>query len=197
MINLNSIYAKIANVEVALDALTGIGADTDALIVSVAAIKTELDTLVATIGATGSEYPNTDLVAKIDTIEEHIHSTALVYPVLAAPVTLTTAAQAWTFGSYIEIVPINTITSTFDLHFAMVGNISNNGDYVLSIAKGAISSEVLIAQTAFTRTTNQDRGSYFPVITSIQAANTRIVGRLASSVAGATTATVKLMYHIY
>lgn len=204
MINNNSIYSKIANVETAVDALTNIGTDTDALIIAVAAVKIELDalvttvdTLVTTVGTTGSVHPNTDIIARLDTINDHLHSMALVYPALAAAVTLTASATPWTFGNYAEIVPINTITSYFDIHYSIVGNISNDGDYLVSIAKGGVGAEILIAQFGFTRTTNQVRAGYLPVHTPIQVANTRISARIASSVSSATTAAIKLMYHTY
>lgn len=160
-------------------------------------IYTKISNVARVLGVSGGEYPSTDLVARVETLSDHAHSKALVYPGLADPVTVTAAAGLWTFGSYAEIVPVSTITDYFDFHYVIVGNISDNGDYVFDIASGLAGAEVLIGQIAFIRTTNQVRVGYTPIQTAIQTANTRISGRLASNVGGAATAAIKLMYHTY
>ena len=53
----------------------------------------------------------------LETLQDHIHSASKVYPTLAAAVTATGHDTAWTLGEFVEVVPVNTITSPFDIHF--------------------------------------------------------------------------------
>ena len=129
----------------------------------------------------------------------HVHSPANVYPVLASPVEITASENAWTdYGAYAEVIPVNTITSPFDIHWVFVSEISAAGDYVLEIAGGAALSEEVIGRVAFTRGASAlNQTLHVPVQIPPQAANTRISARLSSSNAVDNTAKIKFYYHIY
>jgi hypothetical protein len=62
-----------------------------------------------------------DTLTYIDNlIYQHIHNPAKVYPTLVDPIELTTSASAWTWGTIVEIVPVDTITKDFDVHYINV-----------------------------------------------------------------------------
>lgn len=128
----------------------------------------------------------------------HVHSPAKCYPVLAAPVTITASANAWTdYGSWVEIVPASTITEAFDIHWVHSSEISAQGNYVLQLAKGGSGSEEVIATIAFSRDSNQVQTASQPVQIAPQLANTRISARVSSDNAVADTVDVKIYYHEY
>lgn len=135
---------------------------------------------------------------KLDVMEEHFHGQALVYPVLANPVTLTKAAGAWAaYPTPTEVIPANTVTEDFDIHFVTVSAISANGAYMLAIYEGAGGSETLIAEMDFYRNAVQSQEGASPVITRILAKNTRISMAISSGNAAQDTAQVKARYHVY
>ena len=128
----------------------------------------------------------------------HVHSPAKCYPVLADPVTVTASENVWTdYGSWVEIIPVNTITDPFDIHWVHTGEISATGNYVLELASGTAESEVVIGQIAFSRDSNQVQTSSQPIQIAPQPANTRISARLSSGNAAANTADIKVYYHEY
>jgi len=132
-------------------------------------------------------------------IDEHLHSSAKVYPELANPVTLTKAAGAWADypASKTEIVPINTIASPFDIHFILVDTISANGNYTVKLYSGAIGAEVEIAVVSVVKTASASQEGAIPIQCPVQAANTRISGAISSSNAAANTLNLKIHYHTY
>ena len=46
---------------------------------------------------------------KVEILEEHMHGIPCAYPTGTAGVTVAGAAGAWTLGSFVEIIPVNTI----------------------------------------------------------------------------------------
>lgn len=128
----------------------------------------------------------------------HIHSPAQLYPVLADPITVTASTNAWTdYGSWVEIIPANTITSAFDIHWVDIFDISANWNYVLQLGKWAIGSEEVIGTIWFWRNAVQSQEWQSPIQVSPVPANTRIVARLSSSNSAADTCDVKVYYHTY
>lgn len=135
---------------------------------------------------------------KLDVIEKHIHGSAMVYPQLAAPITLTKAAGAWAaYPTPTEIIPANTIISDFDIHWISIANISATGNYMLRLYTGAAGSEVFLCELDFYRTAvNAVIGSQ-PGLSPIIKKNTRISAAISSGNAAADTADIKLRYHTY
>ena len=128
----------------------------------------------------------------------HIHSPAQLYPVLDDPITVTASANAWTdYGSWVEIIPANTITNTFDIHWVDIYDISANGNYVLQLWAWASGSEVVIWTVWFGRNAVQSQEWNVPIQIPPQPANNRIAARLSSSNANDDTCDVKLYYHEY
>lgn len=139
------------------------------------------------------------IYAHLNTSYKHVHNSAYCYPERAASVTLTKAGGVWADypASKTEIIPANTITSDFDLHWAMIRDISANGEYTLRLYKGAAGAEVFICAIAFFRNTVMSQEGNLPVQVPQIPANTRISGAISSSNNAADTCGIKLYYHTY
>lgn len=81
---------------------------------------------------------------------DHFHSASLVYPTLAAGVTINGGAGAWELGAFTEVIPVNTITLDFDIHWINFANASAADTYELNLYYGA--SDTLIATRRITIT---------------------------------------------
>ena len=127
----------------------------------------------------------------------HIHSSAKVYPSLADAIVLTTDASGWTYGTKVEIIPSSTITVNFDIHWAIIGEISAVDEYELSIYKGTAGNEEVISTIAFNRSTAFAQEGNLPIQIPPQLANQRISAALACKSANARTCSIKLYYHEY
>lgn len=126
-------------------------------------------------------------------LDDHAHKESLVYPTLADGVIVTGAAGAWTLGAFAEIVPINTITDDFDIHFISVEDLSANDIYEIHIFEAT----TLIGVTRVVKTANQDSTTQVPIQTPIVRANSQIQAKIASASGGSDTATISIFYHEY
>ncbi len=140
-----------------------------------------------------------DVTTDLERISDHIHSAAAIYPVLATGVTLTKGAGAWAAypEAKTEIVPVDTITSPFDIHWIDVNTISANGQYTITLYSGLAGAEVKIAEVAISRTAVFSQEGAVPVITPIVSANSRISAAISSSNVAADTLIAKVGYHTY
>ena len=153
--------------------------------------------IVGVLGTNQDDHNDQTVYGKVHTLEEHAHKEQMVYPMLANPITLTKAAGAWAaFPAPTEIVPVNTITDDFDIHFVTISNISANGSYDLELYMGAALAEVFIGAVTFVRTANKDQAA-LKEQTVIVPANSRISAALSSSNAAQDTADIKIEYHKY
>lgn len=127
---------------------------------------------------------------------EHGHSAAKVYPTLAAGVTVTGAAGAWTLGAYAEIVPVNTITTQFDIHWIVIEDASTDDTYELVLY--AATTEIGRVRFAVTLTAG-GRVILPPIFfqCAVVAANSQIQAKLASLGGGGETVTISIHYHTY
>lgn len=129
---------------------------------------------------------------KVEILSEHAHSASCIYPTLAAGVTATTAAGAWTLGNFVEVVPVNTITEDFDIHHINIEAVSADDCYEI----------VLYAETTEigrVRGYVKDQASHpnWKFQDKLIAANSQIQAKVASSLGGAATMTISLHYHTY
>jgi len=127
----------------------------------------------------------------------HVHSQARVYPSLADAVSVTSVATAWTLGNFFEIIPANTITKAFDIHWIIVTNMASNDEYEMVLYKGAINNTTEIGRVCFFRSSNFVQEGNLPIQVPIIPPNSRISARLANKSASARTVDVKLYYHDY
>jgi hypothetical protein len=149
------------------------------------------------IGNKSDTHSGTSLAATSNLLRDHTHKPVKVYPTLADGVTVTGAAGAWGLGNFAVIVPDNTITSPFDIHFINVAAFNANDTFELVLYSGADASEVEIGRVRFTRITNVGAAPHIPFQTPINAANSQIKAKLASQAGTSNTATISIMYHTY
>ena len=135
----------------------------------------------------------------LEILDDHAHEGTQLYPEISDPVTITAINTA-----YNALTSISEIMSAgdapldmFDIHWAVVSNISANGDYILRLFEGASGSEVEIATVGIVRNAVQSQEGSIPVQTKRIAAGTRISGALSSGNAAGDTIDLKLMFHKY
>lgn len=133
----------------------------------------------------------------------------LSYPAAAAGISrASSGSTAWSFSAYTEVVPVNTITSTFYIaalvfHPPAATATATTNEYVIEIATGATSSEVTILQLPYTVRNVTAAGYIPPGYIELPepkqvAANTRLSVRFAYSVAttSVTITGIKIMYQM-
>jgi len=86
----------------------------------------------------------------IRTVRDQVHSGNYnIYPKLASPVSLNSGGVAYAMGAYTEIIPANTITTSFWIIGAVVFDASSGVEYVIDIATGLVGSETDIGTLCF------------------------------------------------
>ena len=135
-------------------------------------------------------------------VKEHIHSQSKCLPTLAAAITVTAGAGAWTLGGFsADIAAAGAITSGFDIHSITIENSNTNGTYELVIYYGA--TDIECARVRWTRGGVQTRSDRLGVISSgpdhsIIPANSRVRAKVAhSGGAGTETLDISIEYHEY
>jgi len=103
------------------------------------------------------------ILAFLQTGYFHIHGASFSYPKYVLPILLTSNAAAWnTTGTIVEVIPANTITKAFDLHWISIADISAALYGIIDIYSGGSGSEVLIGSVDVNRTANFSREGYAP-----------------------------------
>ena len=115
------------------------------------------------------------------------------YPQNDPAVALTTAAVAWTFGAYAEVVPANTFPQVFWINGLYVYPDDVPVEYIIQIAYGAAASETIVATIPFKMDTGDESNTMFFPQPIKMAANTRISMRATSNVANADVCNVRAM----
>jgi len=131
----------------------------------------------------------------VTVLEEHVHTSSECYPTLASGVTVTGAAGAWTNGAYVEIIPANTVTSDFDIHFVSIEDMSANDVYELELAYGA--GDTHAGCIRLVKSVGNEATQQIPVQTPIIPKNSRVRARVATAGGGSDTVDIALLYHIY
>jgi len=150
------------------------------------------------IGNKTDDELGNSLFSKLYILERHIHSPAKVYPTLAGATVINKVnSSAWGLDALpTEIIPVNTITVPFDIHFMNLESTSANDQYELLLFKGLAGAEIEIARVSFERST-QSVDSSCPCQTELLPANTRISAKLTSLATSARNVSLKLYYHEY
>ncbi len=172
----------------------------------IGALANKVNSVLATILGTKTSIvqvpyvPHQDtMMAFIRTGYYHVHGASFIYPDKAAPITLTSGAGAWDeTGTIVEILPANTITKDFDLHWASLSAISAELDGIIDIFKDVAGSWVKIGPlTDVVRTTNFSREGDSMVQVPQIPANTRLGARFSDSTTSARTVRLKIKGHVY
>lgn len=134
----------------------------------------------------------------------------LSYPAAAAGISrASSGGAAWSFSAYTEVVPVNTITSTYYIAgltwcwHTPVAAADTTYQWIIELATGAAASEVLIIQVPASIRSDTSVGYVpsnmviFPEPKEV-AANTRISVRVAYSLATTsnTLTGIKILYQI-
>ena len=130
--------------------------------------------------------------ASLKEIEDRFTRPTQVYPTLAAGVTATGAAGAWTLGAKVEIVPASTITNAFHITGLGIEALSVVDSYQLEVYYGA--GDTLAGTARFSRTATQDSPQYIPFTTLEIPANSRVRCAIASASGGSDTAKISIAY---
>jgi len=126
--------------------------------------------------------------------DNHNHNSANCYPTLANGVLITGGVAAWTLGNAIAVIPINTITELFDIHYIEVEVASANDIYEIVLYSDAGTTEIGRVRTS--KQSNQTGATSVPFQCPLQVANTGIWAKLASH-DGGHNLTISLFYHVY
>ena len=150
------------------------------------------------VGETTDLFPlNETVLGHQNALYKHIHNPALCYPTLSDGVTVASDdTTAWELGVLTEIIPEDTITEAYDIHYINFENASNVGTYELHLFKVVEGTETLIAKIRTSRDSNQSGTSNVPVQVPIIEANAGLSARLASNVADRNV-TLSVYYHTY
>lgn len=132
---------------------------------------------------------------KIDVLEEHIHATGRVYPTLADGVVVTGAGGAWVLGDFVEIIPVNTITTDFDIHFINIEGASAAGTYEIFLYAETIF--IGHRRVSFVDIANSQTLPSISIQTRIIVKNSQIQAKIANAAGGGETITISLAYHPY
>jgi hypothetical protein len=102
------------------------------------------------IGNKTDDELGNSLFSKIYILERHMHSSAKVYPTLAAATVINKVnSSAWGLDALpTQIIPANTVTVPFDIHFMNLESISANDQYELLLFKGFAGAEIEIGRAS-------------------------------------------------
>ena len=129
-------------------------------------------------------------------LDDHVHHAAKTYPTLAAGVTVTGGAGAWGLSAgFQEIVPVDTITEPFDIHFIVVEGASVADVYEIVLYAAEV--EIGRVRVAFIDIANSQSLPSVPFQCDIMPANTQIQAKCASAGGGGDTIDVSIHYHEY
>ncbi len=148
------------------------------------------------IGENGDNHDGASLFGRLRELIEHVHTTQKVYPTLADGVILTTAAGDWALGTITEIIPVNAITTEFDIHEILVEDV-NTQDKTYEIILYYGNSDTECARIRFAATSNKGGVPAQFVMTPIIPANSKMRAQLAIEGGGSKTAKISLRYHEY
>ena len=142
---------------------------------------------------------NDSILAFLKTAYYHTHGASFLYPKYADSVTLTAGTGVWnTGGAITEIIPANTITKPFDLHYAIISLISALCHADIDIYAGSAGSEVQISGgiRVFRDSNFVFEGSHTILVSQIPA-NTRISAKISDSTTGSITLRIAFEGHVY
>jgi hypothetical protein len=132
---------------------------------------------------------------------KHIHNPSYVWPDDCTLVSAVSSATADTFGDFVELIGEGDIDRAFDIHWANIENITENGVYIVELHEVSNAdlqvSEKYLGLFSVSRRDNFTRSftkyTQIPVVSS----NKRIGARVKKSGAGAGTVVFNVEFHDY
>lgn len=152
------------------------------------------DEMHKTIGCCDEhDHDNSNIWGKVCRIMRSITNTSQCYPSLSNGILLTADSSSWTPSDYIEVIPVNTITSDYRLNDVIIEATSNGGCYQLDFYKGTIGNEVHIGSVRISGIA-EIKGN-IDIRTKCIEANSRVTCKVSHSI-GSETITISLGYHL-
>ena len=144
-------------------------------------------------------FAQNTIMAHLNTAYYHVHGANFIYPDKAVPVLLTSDAAAWGIAATpTTIIPANTITKNFDLHWASVSEISATLYGIIDVYGDDGEGWFKIGPLCdVVRTTNFSRENPQPVQVPQQPANRAIGVIFSDNTTSARTVRLKLYGHVY
>lgn len=143
-------------------------------------------------------HSGNSVISLLKTLIEHIHKPSIVYPNRASGINVIDGGAGWTPGVITQIIPANTISKDYDIHFVMIEDTTAVDSYQIDFYYG--NSNIFAGSCVFVRSAQQDSNVLVPVQGTGDgvpiSANSRLSGILTSN-GGGRTASVKLFYHVY
>jgi len=191
--DLTAVSGQISTVDGIVDAIK---LSTDALPTD-PADQSDID---AKLGAVTDFAAHQTLLGYQNSLYQHVHSKAIVYPTLAAGKVVTGGADAWALGAVTEIIAAATepfASNAFDIHFINFEAASANDTYELVLYSGADEALVEIGRVRTKKYSATDSVVSVPIQIPSQTAGTRITAKVASASGGEDTVTISVYAHLY
>lgn len=145
----------------------------------------------------GNKYDDeggNSVVSMLYNLMRHNHSPSKVYPTGTSGVSVAENAAAWTLGNAAEIIPANTVTRKFDIHYIIIEGASDNDTYELVLYGNG--SEIGRVRFRVVDIANARILPMFPIQTAQMDANTMVTAKVMGA-AGGENVTISVFYHEY
>jgi len=129
----------------------------------------------------------------LNLLKNHIHNAAKVYPTLADGERVIGGAGLWELGSFKEIVPANSITDLFMIHYINIEGASTDDVYEIVIYAATV--EIGRVRITFIDIANSQTLPSVPFMDVVIPANTQIQAKCATKGGGSETVDISLAYH--
>jgi hypothetical protein len=151
------------------------------------------------IGSKADNVLGNSIVSMLLSVQKYFHNVSRVYPNLANSLSITKVNNsAWGLDAdTTTLIPANTITGIFGIHFINFTVFNNNDEFQLNLYQGDVGSEILIAEVTFDKSADQTTEPNVSCGTLPIPANSRISGKLSSKAASSRTIGFKFGYHLY
>lgn len=145
------------------------------------------------------DFGTNSILDHLNTGYYHIHGANFIYPDKASPVLLTSDAASWGIAATpTEIIPADTITKAFDLHWTSIADISATLYGMIDVYGDDGEGWVKIGPLCdVIRTSNFSREGFAPAQVPQQPANRRIGAIFSDSTTSSRTVRIKLYGHVY
>ena len=164
--------------------------DTNATIADV--IGSKEDNSFSKYNSLTSEF-HPSVIGHLRALYYHAHEESFTLPE-NAPVTLTPAAEAYTYGTPVSVGTYN--TAVFDVHWVAVTDIDNNGYYNIQLCNSDAS--IIYGKTFASRTNNFTQEGNLPIQVPPLPKGTEVFARVGVSTGNAShTVKIKLFCHPY
>lgn len=120
-----------------------------------------------------------------------------VHPDNVAPVLLVSSGTAWTYGSYVEIVPANTIASDIIIiGMKITRDVATTGEWQVKLASGVAGSEIAVMDFVGDSEDDTNAGSisFTPIPVKVSA-NVRLSAKVSDEETITRNYRVKILYH--